>query len=223
MLLLEPRHIYAANLTQRLRAHQFAVDVVHSEAAVLDQLRIGDPDVVMVSIGTNGPGAAILDRVRNTARVGVVAITDADVMPPVENLAITSARDVGELGDRIRNVLRNNRIGTHSSRHGLTDGARRSRKIGDLEIDETSRCVYLRGNTVCLTRIEFSILTALSACPGEPLTCRQLEEFAWGRSDTVGRSALGVHIGKLRRKLGEDPASPLYLRTVRGVGYCLGG
>ena len=45
----------------------------------------------------------------------------------------------------------------------------------------------------------------------------------WGDASDGGRSTLGVHVGNLRRKLGEDPRSPRYLRTVRGTGYCLTG
>ncbi|MDV3131324.1 response regulator transcription factor [Mycobacterium sp. 29Ha] len=177
----------------------------------------------MVCIGTDGPGAAVLDRVRQTAHVGVVAITDADVRPLLSNVALISERNIEGLNARIRNVLRHNRIGTQTTHRGSNSEAKRRRKIGDLEVDVVSRRVFLCGNAVAVTRIEFSILKALSACPGEPLTCRQLAEFVWGRSVTGGRSALGVHVGRLRRKLGEDSASPRYLRTVRGVGYCLGG
>lgn len=223
MLLLEPRHIYAADLTQRLRAHEFAVEVVHSEAAALDELRNGDPDVVMVCIGTDGPGAAVLDRVRQTSHVGVVAVTDADVRPLLSNVALTSERKIEGLNTRIRSVLRHNRIGTQTAHRGWNGEATRPRKIADLEVDVVSRRVFMCGNTVAVTRIEFAILDALSACPGEPVTSRQLAEFVWGSSVTGGRSALGVHVGRLRRKLGEDSASPRYLRTVRGVGYSLGG
>lgn len=124
---------------QRLRAHEFAVDVVHSEAAALDKLRIGDPDVSRMSVGTDGPGAAILDRVRQAAQVGVVAITDADFMPLLSTVTRTSARDFDALGVRIRNVLRNFRFDTES----LWDGGEPPREIGELEVDVASRRVYL--------------------------------------------------------------------------------
>nr|WP_256736317.1 winged helix-turn-helix domain-containing protein [Mycolicibacterium hippocampi] len=96
-------------------------------------------------------------------------------------------------------------------------------EFGDLLIDVVARRVSLRGEALPLTRTEFEILCTLAESPGEPVTCRQLQLSLWGDASDGSRSTLGVHVGNLRRKLGEDPHSPRYLRTVRGTGYCLTG
>jgi len=90
-------------------------------------------------------------------------------------------------------------------------------------IDLTARRVSPRGIVIALNRLEFAILVALSESPGEPLTSRHLQSILWGMSQASGRSALGVHVSNLPRKLGDDPVLRRYVRTVRGLGYCLGG
>ncbi|MGA5466731.1 winged helix-turn-helix transcriptional regulator [Mycobacterium sp. NPDC050041] len=219
LLLCEPRHIYAAALARRLRALDFVVAVTYSDSAALEELRCGDPDVVLVSVGTDGARLANLDRLRQVAHVGVVALTDAEITPLLPHETVPVARDVGPIITRIRRALRYVDVGAES---GQNNGALTLRSIGDLVVDMKAHRVHLSGSTLALTRTEFCILAALSTCPNEPLTWRQLEEIVWGTDAGGSRAALGVHVGKLRRKLGEDPSSPRYLHTVRGVGYFLG-
>jgi DNA-binding response OmpR family regulator len=70
-----------------------------------------------------------------------------------------------------------------------------------------------------LTRTEFDVLAALSSRPGKVLSRRQLLEAVWGEKWVGDDNIVDVHIGHLRRKLGDDPGSPRYVSTVRGVGY----
>ncbi len=76
-------------------------------------------------------------------------------------------------------ALRRNRVGRESHRGGASDEMQR-RAIGDLVVDVAARMVYQRGNAIPLTRMEFAIMRALSECPGEPLTCRHLQEILGG-------------------------------------------
>jgi DNA-binding response OmpR family regulator len=73
-----------------------------------------------------------------------------------------------------------------------------------------------------LTRIEFDLLDALSESARLVLTRSQLLERVWGPSWFGDDHVVDVHIANLRRKLGDDPRSPRYVRTVRGVGYRMG-
>ncbi|MDW5613902.1 response regulator receiver protein [Mycobacterium sp. BK558] len=214
ILLVEPRRIYADMLAHSMRAGDFAVTVACSETAALTALRVVDPDVVVVCVGPTDQGAAVLDRVREAAQGGVVALTDAEMAPLVTRVAVVAIGDSEMLSTRIRRSLR--KIGVC----GAAGDAQR-RQIDDLVVDVAARRVYQRGNAVPLTRTEFAILRALSDNPGEPVTCRRLQESLWGASHPGGRAALGVHVGNLRRKLGDDPTCPRYVRTVRGIGYCL--
>jgi DNA-binding response OmpR family regulator len=93
--------------------------------------------------------------------------------------------------------------------------------VGDLVIDGARRSVTVGDHPVALTTLEFTILDALARDPGIVLTRQQLLDAAWG-IDFVGEEhVLEVHIANLRRKLGDSPASPRFIVTVRGVGYRL--
>lgn len=201
-------------MTRTLRADEFAVDVACSEAAALTAVSDDVPDVILVCLGRSQHGAAVLDRVRQVSRCGVVALTDTDLAQLVSRVAVAPIGGYDMLSTRIRHTLRHSR-----PRSEPVDAQRRH--FDDLVIDVGVRRVYQRGNVIPLTRTEFAILRVLSNDPGEPVTCHQLQEVLWGTAHPGGRSALGVHIGNLRRKLGDPPACPRYVRTVRGIGYCL--
>ncbi|HEY9267093.1 response regulator transcription factor (plasmid) [Mycolicibacterium vanbaalenii] len=219
---MEPRRIYATTVARHLLAVDFAVEVACSPGAALTGLRERDPDVVVVCVGARGRGTAMLDRIRQEAQVGVVALSDGDVTPLLVSTGVVSVSDIEALNVRIRLALRRCRVG-REPRGGDDGDETHRREIGDLVIDVVARRVSLRGEALALTRTEFEILCALAESPGEPVTCRQLQLSLWGDASDGGRSTLGVHVGNLRRKLGEDPHSPRYLRTVRGTGYCLTG
>ena len=72
-----------------------------------------------------------------------------------------------------------------------------------------------------LTTLEFAILDALGRDPGVVLTRQQLIEAAWGLDFAGDDHVLEVHVGNLRRKLGDEPGSPHFVETMRGVGYRL--
>jgi DNA-binding response OmpR family regulator len=82
--------------------------------------------------------------------------------------------------------------------------------------------VSIGDEPIVLTRTEFDVLAALSAHPGVVLSRRQLLETVWEPGYVGSEHLVDVHIGHLRRKLGDDPADPRYVMTVRGVGYRMG-
>jgi DNA-binding response OmpR family regulator len=91
-----------------------------------------------------------------------------------------------------------------------------------LRVDVAGREVFVDDEPIILTRTEFDILDVLSARPGVVLSRRQLLETVrdgpWVGNDHL----VDVHIGHLRRKLGDDAASPRFIVTIRGVGYRMG-
>ncbi len=82
--------------------------------------------------------------------------------------------------------------------------------------------MHVDGSEILLTRTEFDILAALSARPGLVMGRRQLIEAVWGGNWVGNDNIVDVHVGHLRRKLGDDPAQPRFVSTVRGVGYRMG-
>jgi len=94
-------------------------------------------------------------------------------------------------------------------------------QLGELTIQYEDRRVTVAGQPVILTVTEFEVLRVLSTNAGRTVTYRSLLRRAWGRRDggpTDPRLVRAI-VKTLRRKLGDDPASPAYLCTERGVGY----
>lgn len=91
----------------------------------------------------------------------------------------------------------------------------------ELVVDPARRGVSVAGAPVELTALEFAIFEALGRDPGVVLARQQLLDAAWGIDFAGDDHVLEVHVGNLRRKLGDDPATPRFVETVRGVGYRL--
>jgi len=90
---------------------------------------------------------------------------------------------------------------------------------GDLRIDFAKRSTELGGDAVELTYVEFEILAVLARHPGRVYTRDMLLDRVWGDSAFRDQRTIDVHIRHLREKLEQDPKTPEYLLTVRGVGY----
>ncbi len=94
-------------------------------------------------------------------------------------------------------------------------------KVGALALDTATRAATIDGRTLDLTGLEFDLLLALARRAGRVVPRDALMEDA-GRGDVnVGDRTVDVHISHLRQKLGDDPKSPRWIKTVRGVGYVL--
>lgn len=90
-----------------------------------------------------------------------------------------------------------------------------------LAVDVPRRSVRVDGREVELTATEFDVLAALARQPGVVLTRASIFEAAWGGQNYADDHLVDVHVGNIRRKLGDDPAAPRFIDTVRGVGYRL--
>jgi DNA-binding response OmpR family regulator len=197
-----------------------------SEAAdgptAVDMAREFAPDVVVLDIMLPGfDGLEVLRQIRTFADPYVLMLTArSEEVDRVVGLTV-GADDYlvkpfspRELVARVGALLRR--------RRGVSSSADRAiLRAGDLVVDRPRREVRVGGRPVELTTLEFSILEALARDPGVVLTRQQLIDTVWG-VDFVGEDhVLEVHVGNLRRKLGDEPGSPIYVETVRGVGYRL--
>ena len=91
--------------------------------------------------------------------------------------------------------------------------------VGGLEVVPDRREVTLDGAAVDLTRREYDLLERLMRDAGRVVSREDLLNDVWDTNWFGSTKTLDVHVGQLRRKLGDDPAAPSYLRTVRGVGF----
>lgn len=91
--------------------------------------------------------------------------------------------------------------------------------IGDIELDTYNVKVVVRGEEIELTSIEYGILKFLMENSGRILTKNQIFEAVWNEAFLSGDNTIMVHISRLRDKIELDSRSPVYLKTVRGLGY----
>ena len=95
-------------------------------------------------------------------------------------------------------------------------------EFGDITINLESLEVFKRDQTINLTPTEFRLLRYLAENPNRPISRAVLIEMVWGYDDQIGSSrTVDVHIRHIRKKIEEDPSSPEFIQTVRGMGYKL--
>jgi len=119
-----------------------------------------------------------------------------------------------ELIARIRAMLRRPRL----SQEPVVEAT----VVGALVVDLEARLVLVDDEPVELTRTEFDLLAAMVLRPRAALSRRNLIDEVWGQDWYGDEHVVDVHVGHLRRKLGDDATEPRFIRTVRGVGYGLG-
>jgi len=188
-------------------------------AAALELMRERAPDVVVLDVMLPGlDGFEVVRRARTFSDAYVIMLTArTEEIDRIVGLSV-GADDYlvkpfspRELVARIRALLRRPRAGA-----GPDDAAWRT---GALAVDPRRRTVTRGGEPVLLTTIEFDLLATLIRERGAVLTRQQLLDRAWGSEYVGDEHVVDVHLANLRRKLGDDPARPSFIETVRGVGY----
>ncbi|WP_449539098.1 response regulator transcription factor [Ferdinandcohnia sp. Marseille-Q9671] len=94
-------------------------------------------------------------------------------------------------------------------------------RVGEIVLDESSFSAIKGSVIISLTKIEYRILELLMNSPGRVYTKQQIFEKAWNEYYMGGEedNTINVHISKLREKLEENPKKPIYIKTIRGLGY----
>ena len=212
-----------------LKRESFEVHLAHDGRAALALAREVDPDVVILDIGLPGvDGIEVCRQLRVFSDAYVIMLTARDTeVDTIVGLSVgaddyvTKPFSPRELVARVRAVLRRPRR-TPKPGPDPEQELHPPRLFGTLRINIDSREVHVDDTPIMLTRTEFDVLAALSSRPGTVLSRRQLLESVWGDSWVGSDNIVDVHVGHLRRKLGDDPSLPRYVTTVRGVGYRMG-
>jgi DNA-binding response OmpR family regulator len=197
---------------------------VHSEGdglRALEVIRATAPDVVILDVMLPGlDGVEVCRRIRTFSDAYVLMLTArGEEIDRVMGLTV-GADDYlvkpfspRELVARVKALLRRPRGSGPDRRPAPTP-------VG-LELDEPRRTVRVDGSPVELTALEFNLLAVLARDPGVVVDRQALLDRVWGPEFVADDHLVDVHVANLRRKLGDDPARPRFVETVRGVGYRL--
>jgi len=207
----------------------FEVRTAGDGETALALARASEPDVVVLDLGLPGmDGIEVCRQLRTFSRCYVLMLTArADEVDVLIGLGVGADDYVTKpfsprmLVARIRTLLRRPR---DTSAGDAEPGQGEQRSFGELMIDAPAHEVRVGARVVQLTRLEYDLLEALSNRPRVVFTRRQLLETVWGDPSEVGvdEHLVDIHVGHLRRKLGDDPKASRYVLTIRGVGYRMG-
>lgn len=123
-----------------------------------------------------------------------------------------------ELVARLKALLRRPRSDLGGAVDPIPTGSAGAGPDG-LEVDEGRRLVSVDGEAVELTALEFNLLAVLAREPGIVVSRARLLDQVWGIGFIADDHLVDVHVANVRRKLRDDPATPRFIETVRGVGY----
>jgi DNA-binding response OmpR family regulator len=220
-----------------LQREGFVVETVADGRTALDRALSEPPDLVVLDLMLPGiDGLEICRRLRALAPVPIVILTargqESDRIIGLDLGAddyVAKPFSTKELVARVRAVLRRARgplagaapgpgPGAGAGGPGSPSGWVRTHVDGDLEVDIAARQARLRGEVVALTAREFELLAFLVRHPRQAFRREEILEQVWGYryGDT---STVTVHVRRLREKIEPDPANPVRIATVWGVGY----
>ncbi|AHX21615.1 response regulator transcription factor [Bacillus bombysepticus] len=91
--------------------------------------------------------------------------------------------------------------------------------MGDLVLDYHSCTLYKSSESISLSATEYKILTLFMEEPGRIFTKKQIFENVWSDYYCADDNTIMVHISRLREKLEDSPKNPVYIKTIRGLGY----
>ena len=216
----EPDVIESVRLGFTLQWREVDVLGATSGESGLDAIEREHPDIVLLDVGLPDiDGFEALRRIRAFSDVPVVMLTARDdSMDKVKGLElgaddyVTKPFNHLELMARVKAVLRRLEMPAPASRAP-------SFRAGDLEVDFARQEARLRGERLDLTPTEYKLLYHLVRNAGHILQHGTLLAKVWGREYVNEVDYIRVYIRRLRDKLGDDPASPRYIRTERGLGY----
>ena len=205
-------------LSEYLGSRGFVVRAEPDGPRGLEALGRGGVDLVVLDVMMPGmDGFEVIKEIRRTSSVPVVMLTArGDELDRIVGLEIGADDYLGkpfnprELLARMQAVLRRSATAPESQ----------SRLVaGGLVVDPDRREVVLDGEVVPLTTTEVEILRTLVASAGRVIPRERLMELARGEDFAAFDRSVDVHVSHIRKKLGDDPKTPRYVKTVRGVGY----
>ena len=219
ILLVEDETSITEPLAEALRSEGFDTEVAGTVGEALELAR-HDPDLVLLDVMLpDGSGFDVCRELRRASQVPIIMLTargeEPDRVVGLELGAddyVVKPFSAREVVARIRAVLRRVESPEPADESPVA--------IGQLRLDPARHEATLDGEVLELSRKEFQLLQLLMRNAGSVVTRERLIDEVWDPNWFGSTKTLDVHVSGIRRKLGDDPARPRYLHTVRGVGFC---
>ena len=226
VLIVDDDDEITALLSRYLSGNQCRTSSVGSGAALRAFLPRNTVDLILLDLGLpDEDGLSLLRHVQGEWHIPVIVVSGrGESVERVVGLElgaddyVTKPFDLRELLARVRTVLRRTR------RMPAPDAAPQTIawRFDGLLFDPASRCLTDReGHDISLTTGEFDLLQVLLDRPNQVLSRDQLMNHIHGRDAGPFDRSIDVQVGRLRRKIEIDPASPRLIQSVRGAGYLL--
>lgn len=223
LLLIEDDPQFQTLLGTTLESHDYQVLAFATGREGLIAARNRQPDLMILDLGLpDMDGQEVIRHLRKWSELPIIVLSarhqESEITLALDNGAddyLTKPFSTAILMARIKALLR--RVAK------LPGSAKETFQVGNLKIELTKRRVFVGGQEIGLTPIEFNLLCVLVRHAGFVVTHRQLLEKVWGASHIEHSHYLRVYMAQLRHKLEADPARPRYLLTEAGVGYRLCG
>jgi two-component system OmpR family response regulator len=215
-----------AVLERSLGADGYRVTALESGAGIEDILSSNRADLVILDIGLPDiDGLTILQQIRRHSDVAIIIVSGrGDLADRVVGLEIgaddyvTKPFEPREILARVRSVLRRGRRGGHeiSQKHD----AHQRYGFGDWMLDATAQSLQdAEGRPIGLTGGEFKLLEVMVTRANRVLSRDQLMDACYGSNSPAFDRSIDVCVGRLRKKLQDNPRNPAIIRTVRNGGY----
>jgi two-component system response regulator RegX3 len=220
VLVVEDEESFREALEFMLSKEGFEVALAATGTDALVEFERSGADLILLDLMLPGmSGTEVCRTIRAKSKVPIIMVTaKADEVDKVVGLEIgaddyvTKPFSSRELVARIRAVLRRN-ADFEEEPVVLT------LEVGPVRLDTERHKVSVRGEAISLPLKEFDLLELLMRNAGRVLTRGQLIDRVWGSNYVGDTKTLDVHIKRLRAKIEEEPAEPVHILTVRGLGY----
>ncbi len=222
ILVVEDEPSLADTMRYNLEREGFAVSLAEDGHRALERFRAEPPALVILDLMLpEMSGLDVCRQIRAESEVPIIIVTakdsEADKVAGLELGAddyVTKPFSVRELVSRVRANLRRARPSTDEgpAHEDVLTG-------GGVRLDVTRHEVVVRGEPVLFPPKEFELLEALLRRKGRLLARDYLIGEVWGPDYFGDTKTLDVHVKRVRRKIEEDPHSPIHLVTIRGLGY----
>jgi DNA-binding response OmpR family regulator len=219
ILVVEDDEAIAVALEDDLRLEGYEVVAVADGEAAIKAARAGTFDVILLDVMLpNKDGFEVCRELRRAGVASMILLLTArtgesDKVLGLELGAddyVTKPYSPKELRARVKAMLRRSRADQ------LTSGVTR---FGDCEIDMGRGELRRHGKPVATTPLEFKLLALFARRAGRVLTRRTLIDEAWGQDTAITERVVDNQVANLRKKIEPEPASPRFLKSVKGIGY----